>query len=104
MIPLSRQGELTLLPSVHGNEFILKACAALPGGEGLSAVFDRELPPSIAAARQLLELAEGQSTWNAAFPGPVHPILPALAQAPVLVTDDNLDTIHFFERYAQGTR
>jgi len=105
MIPLSRQGELTLLPSVHGNEFILKACAALPGGEGLSAVFDRELPPRIAAARQLLELAGGSIDLECSpFQARFSLSLPALAQVPVLVIDDNLDTIHLFERYAQGTR
>lgn len=30
--------------------------------------------------------------------------IPALAQVPVLVIDDNLDTIQLFQRYVQGTR
>jgi CheY-like chemotaxis protein len=57
------------------------------------------------AARQLLERAGGQLTTAA---GPnrleVTILLPALEQVPVLVVDDNADSLQLFARYAQGTR
>jgi len=60
---------------------------------------------SLEMARQLTDLAGGQLDLDFTRDGGAARLtLPLLARIPVLVVDDNADTLHLFSRYVTGTR
>lgn len=114
MIPLARQADLILTPTLPGPALVItvqRSGEPFPGGP---------LDPGVEMARRLVERAGGsleQVTETAPVEGGqgetrpasarwhgVRITLPTLAQIPVLVIDDNPDTIQLFQRYVQGTR
>lgn len=105
MIPTAQSGELTLLANVLGKDLILEVLISLPENTaGFNGASVAPLP-EMEISRQLLE-REGGSIHLVIEPVSARLTLsiPALAQIPVLVIDDNLDTIQLFHRYVQGTR
>jgi len=105
IIPLARQGRLSLAPSVSAQTLTVTSTLNLPADRVPPAVASLLEHPSMAIARQLAVRAGGSLTL-VELPGrlEIALTLPALAQVPVLVIDDNPDTIQLFQRYAQGTR
>jgi CheY-like chemotaxis protein len=79
-------------------------CMMSPSSSGPKPVLGDE-QASLDMARQLAELSGGRLTLAAdeeAFDATL--ILPALERLPVLVIDDNADTLQLLQRYAVGTR
>jgi CheY-like chemotaxis protein len=102
-IPLTIEGKLRLVADVQPKELHLSIQALTQSGSTTS--LNEADNPSLVAARQLLEIAGGKvevlfehNTLTIAL------LLPALEQIPVLIIDDNPDTLQLFQRYAQGTR
>ncbi len=65
-------------------------------------------PEDLALAKRILELSQGILDLEA-DPSHQPPLvlsvtLPTAEQMPVLVVDDNIDTLRLFERYLSGTR
>jgi CheY-like chemotaxis protein/AraC-like DNA-binding protein len=105
IIPLAKQGELTLTPTVEGQMLAIKAEFSFPVHPVNLSVNPLQLHPNIEVARQLIERAGGKLTLTTgATKGEVFFSLPAILQIPVLVIDDNADTLQLFQRYAQGSR
>lgn len=104
LIPLDTGGELRLTPSVAGRELVIQTERTLTG-KAVQNPAALSLHPGMQVARQMIERAEGRLAVEA---GPhiarVTVAIPALEQIPVLVIDDNSDTLQLFQRYAQGTR
>ena len=100
MIPLAQHARLALTPSVTAQTLSIE----IRGAQAHSGITSFAEHPSIHVARRLVERAAG-SLRLTAEDGPVQITirLPALALIPVLVVDDNPDTIQLFQRYAQGT-
>jgi len=105
MIPLAGGSRLTLSATVHDRRVAIHAALPMPDEKAQSAGDELLAHSSAALARQLLERAGGglRLIHN---PGKLEIAMSisALAQTPVLVIDDNPDTILLFQRYAQGTR
>lgn len=105
MIPLSKNNALVLKPGIIHQ--MLQIQAEIPARMLIkqtdSTAFD--LHPSIEMARRLIEKAGGSLRLSSGeFKTEVCFTIPTLAQIPVLVIDDNPDTIQLFQRYAQGSR
>lgn len=99
LIPLSSPHPLLISPSVSGQSLILTIQVPQIFTDAIS------VSPAIEVARQLVERAGGNlivdtvdETARVTFS------MPALQQIPVLVIDDNPDTLLLFQRYVQGTR
>lgn len=99
MIPQARQAEMILTPTFKHKHLIL--AAQVPG-----LVFACNCPdPEIDVARGLIERVGGSlELVTGPNPAEIRLNLPALAKIPVLVIDDNPDTIQLFQRYAQDSR
>jgi CheY-like chemotaxis protein len=99
MIPLARQGELILTPSLAEQAILITIQIpgrTLPGGAP---------DPAASMARQLIERVNGRlDLFTSSLPAEIRLSIPALAQITVLVIDDNADTIQLFQRYVQGSR
>ncbi len=95
MIPLARRAELMLTPTLPGAALVITV--RLSGKPFTGGPVD----PGVEMARRLVERAGG--SLEQVSDG-IRITLPTLAQTPVLVIDDNPDTIQLFQRYAQGTR
>lgn len=105
LVPLAEKNSLILHPVISENEFVLSMSAQI--FESKEIVIDPayENFPGSEISRQLIEMAGGKfSLESRAGQVTVEISIPALSQVPVLVIDDNPDTIHLFQRYAQGTR
>jgi CheY-like chemotaxis protein len=104
MIPLATGRQITLAPRVDGSTLVVAATIPFPAHLARNAFASDALPPGIGVLKQLLEHNGGshklETTATALM---VSFSIPALAQIPVLMIDDNPDTIHLFERYLQET-
>jgi CheY-like chemotaxis protein len=99
MIPLAHHAELILTPTTEGKKLILTL--QLPGQHFAGQPFDS----GIDMARQLLERVNGSLEMSEnSLPLEIKLTLPALDQIPVLLVEDNADTIQLFQRYVQGSR
>ena len=105
IIPMAKKGELFLNPAVEGQMLVLNA-VFFPSGHSVSSSQNSLEPHSnIEVARQLIERAGGKLTVTTrSGQGEVSVTLPAVTKIPVLVIDDNPDTLQLFQRYAQGSR
>ena len=78
---------------------------AVPLGPALPS--DKRTAEQLEMARQLIELFGGRLEITSGIEGSdalaVTVLLPAAAQIPVLVIDDNVDTLRLFERYLAGS-
>jgi CheY-like chemotaxis protein len=64
-----------------------------------------DVQTSLQVAGELVRISGGRLvSQSAQNPLPIHLILPALEQFPVLVVDDNEDSLQLFKRYTAGTR
>jgi CheY-like chemotaxis protein len=106
LIPATRGGLLLITPDIQAQELTLEIeiRERLEPGPALP----DPAHASIAVARQLLEQAGGslRMTNPAGFaPDRVAAVitLPARELVPVVVIDDNPDSLQLFQRYAQGT-
>lgn len=105
IIPLVKGGELILTPTVEGQVLAITAGFALLAGPASFSPSTLHLHPNLEVARQLIERAGGSlAISTGADRGEISFSLPALAQIPVLVIDDNADILQLFQRYAQGSR
>jgi CheY-like chemotaxis protein len=99
MIPLAGETELILSPSSQDETLVITV--DIPAKRFAGKASDA----GILVVRQLIERVGG---WLAVSeesdPARVRLAIPALSQIPVLVVDDNPDTIQLFQRYAEGTR
>ncbi len=105
MIPLAPGQQITLAPRVDGGRLVVAATIPLPAHMARDAFAAGALPPGIGVLQQLLEHNGGSHALEATESSlTVSFSIPALAQIPVLMIDDNPDTIRLFERYLQETR
>ena len=105
IIPLAKQGEIILTPTVQGQVLAIKAEIILARHAVPPSALPMHLHPNIEVARQLIERAGGKiNIISRTAHSEVFFTLPASAQIPVLVIDDNTDTLQLFQRYAQGSR
>jgi CheY-like chemotaxis protein len=101
IIPRAQGNRVTLAARPASGGAVLTVAAMNPGDAGLS---ERERA-SLEMARQLADLAGGQLDLDFTRDGCAARLtLPLLARIPVLVVDDNADTLHLFNRYVTGTR
>lgn len=99
VIPLARHAEVTLTPTVVDQSLVLTIQISGPRFPNQS------LDPGLEVARQLIERIGGSiAQANGPHLAEVKLTFPALARIPVLVIEDNADTIQLFQRYAQGSR
>ena len=102
-IPHAAGGELAIRVSLADDEIEL-ALAAKPGQDERIVLSEREAA-SLDVARQLAEIAGGRLRFAPdAAPMSAFLSLPVVEHIPVLVVDDNPDTLQLFERYTVGTR
>ncbi len=97
------EGELVLSPVVSSGTLSITVRVVPPPGRPAFPEDAGELPPGIEVSRQLLEREGGRLSLDSEHAA-VTASIPAVAQVPVLVIDDNADTIQLFQRYVQGTR
>jgi CheY-like chemotaxis protein len=105
MIPLAKNNELVLKPIIINQMLEIQAVISrtMPLSKTEFPSFD--LHPSIEVARRLIEKAGGSLCLaSGEYKAEVCFSIPTLAQVPVLVIDDNPDTIQLFQRYVQGSR
>lgn len=119
LIPLARQAVLQI--DVHVDSGLLKVAfsvqrasgkisasadtASRPYAQTPRAAIQIEDAPGLEVAKNLLENAGGTIEVGQKADQLVCGFtIPALAQVPVLVMDDNPDIIQLFQRYGQGTR
>ncbi len=99
LIPQARQGELIISTAITDQRLIIHA--QVPGRE----IANSSPNPEIEAARQLIEGVGGSLEISGRLnTTELRLAVPALALTPVLVIDDNPDTIQLFQRYVQGSR
>ncbi len=105
MIPLAKKGELFLNPSVAGQMLVIKTEFSCPVHLANLSPYPLEEHANIEVARQLIEQAGGKLTViTGVAQGNISFTLPAITKIPVLVIDDNADTLQLFQRYSQGSR
>ncbi len=105
IIPLAKKGELFLNPSIEDQMLVFKAAFSSPEHVVNSPQNSIQPHPNIEVARQLIERAGGNLVVTiGATQGEVSFSIPAISKIPVLVIDDNADTLQLFQRYAQGSR
>jgi CheY-like chemotaxis protein len=81
-------------------EMILHVAASNPNQE-----IHPDTPTSLQIAGELVHLSGGRMYVTApGSPFPIRLVLPALEQYPVLVVDDNEDSLQLFKRYSAGSR
>ena len=81
-------------------EMILQVAARSPNEE-----IHPDTPTSLQIAGELVHLSGGRMYVTApGNPFPIRLVLPALEQYPVLVVDDNEDSLQLFKRYSAGSR
>jgi CheY-like chemotaxis protein len=104
LIPLAKGGSLLLIPTLQDQQLIIKTERIL--SEEVEPVQEELTRNSgLQVANQLVEHAGGWLTIeNGAGFAMITIAIPVLEQIPVLVIDDNADTLQLFQRYAQGTR
>ena len=103
VIPRAAGRSLRLAATAAGGESVIRLCwHAQPGEDDLSpAATEAEL----AMTRQLLDLCRGRLALGSCGEGhEVSLSLPVLARVPVLVIDDNADTLQLLQRYAAQGR
>jgi CheY-like chemotaxis protein len=105
MIPLAQRGKLFLIPKLNSQALSMTIAIPSSGNPHLLPNASVMSQPSIGVAQQLVERVGG-SLHFIEKPEQVEVAftIPALAQIPVLIIDDNADIIQLFQRYAQGTR
>lgn len=108
MMPAGHDATIVLKPQVEGSHLILRweipTTAEQQGALMLSARDAISVPDQL-----LVRLGGGfavESAVNEANMPVVAIVLtiPAMAKVPILVIDDNVDTIHLFQRYVQNSR
>jgi CheY-like chemotaxis protein len=104
MIPAAREGKLLINPSLD-DQVLNLSITALPG-DGIEPCADVLFTghANLAVAQQLLERTGGVLYPIQLGGGNISLSIPAMAQIPVLIIDDNPDMIQLFQRYSQGTR
>jgi CheY-like chemotaxis protein len=104
LIPLAKGGSLLLIPTLQDQQLIIKTERIL-SEEVEPAQEELTRNSGLQVANQLVEHAGGWLTIeNGAGFAMITIAIPVLEQIPVLVIDDNADTLQLFQRYAQGTR
>ncbi|NLG97635.1 MAG: response regulator [Chloroflexi bacterium] len=105
LTPLAARGKLTVSPGVQGQALTLRLTAHYCSSQRPNFENPASESPGAAAAAGLIESAGG-SLQLLEEPDRTTAILnlPARAQIPVLVIDDNAELIQLFQRYGQGTR
>jgi CheY-like chemotaxis protein len=99
MVPQARHGDMIVKPSLLGQTLIISV--QIPG----RVLASESLDPGIGVARQLIERAGGSlDLVSETSLAEIRLAIPTLPQIPVLVIDDNPDTIQLFQRYVQGSR
>jgi len=106
LIPVGAGATILLTPDVDGDKLALRWTVRLAPATGDS--LREVVAEPLEISRQLLEQRGGslEVTKGESDDGTLSALLtiPSLARVPVLVIDDNLDTIQLFQRYVQGTR
>lgn len=105
LTPLAARGRLVVSPGVQGQALILTLTAQHHSSRRPNLESPAFESPGAAAAAGLIESAGG-SLHLTEEPDRTTAVLhlPARAQIPVLVIDDNAELIQLFQRYGQGTR
>jgi CheY-like chemotaxis protein len=105
LIPLAHQGKLLLIPGLTSQALSITVVIPSSGSSNPFPIASLMAQPSLGVAQQLVERVGGSLHFvekpeqlEVAF------TIPALAQIPVLIIDDNADIIQLFQRYVQGTR
>jgi len=105
LIPAAKHTALDLLPSVSDQTLTIICQVSPQGGVDQALLDGLAFDQNIEVARQFVESAGGklellvdENSLKVSF------YIPALKLIPVLVIDDNADTIQLFQRYAQGSR
>ena len=102
-IPRAENGQVTL--SVQRLDWELRFTVACAGSPSRRPAPSHEGATSLEMAHRLADLSRGR--LDVADDGTALSatlVLPVVARFPVLVIDDNADTLRLFERYASGTR
>lgn len=108
LIPAASGATILLKPDVGDGKLVLLWEVTVPFAQ--HAHLRESAETAMAIPRQLLDhrggalevAVESSGAETATFA--ILLTIPALAQVPILVIDDNLDTIQLFQRYVQGTR
>jgi CheY-like chemotaxis protein len=105
MIPFAQGCRFSIASAIKEQKLVITETIHAPSSAGLG--FEgRELQPSnFEVANSLLERVKGKLEFTAS----VHAIetvvmIPAIEEIPILVIDDNSDTIQLYQRYSQGSR
>jgi CheY-like chemotaxis protein len=97
-------GELVISVTLSDDEVEIEMAQGAGPQAGALALTEREVA-SLDVARGLAALAGGRLRLRpAGEPFGATLILPIIERIPVLVVEDNADTLQLFERYASGTR
>ncbi|MBI2942340.1 MAG: response regulator [Chloroflexi bacterium] len=87
---------------------VIVTIRATTDGRSAAGPLPEKARQSLEMARKLAELSDGRLEVRSGqdAPGPFNAqmILPAAEQVPVLVVDDNADTLQLFRRYLEGSR
>ncbi len=103
LIPAAQTRQVSLVPQIESKNLVVKTAAELDPARAQAATAAGT--PGVAVLKQLLDRVGGSYRVDSSPDRlEVTITIPALAQVPVLVIDDNLDTINLFQRSLQETR